>query len=111
MNYLIFLIFILIIYNENFILIYIYSIFLQHAIKKDMDDKAKDPNFNISQFLQNSYKHPNFLNEKPIEETKKTIKSFEHNVTKKKIKSSTSQKNEKMDSTIDIPNIVRNYKT
>lgn len=71
-----------------------------------MDDKAKDPNFNISQFLQNSYKHPNFLDEKPIEETKKTIKSFES----KKLKPIT-KKNEKLDSTIDIPNVVQNYKS
>jgi len=71
-----------------------------------MDDKAKDPNFNISQFLQNSYKHPHFLDEKPIEEIKNTIKSLESDITKKKVKSTTPM-NDKLDSTIDIPNVVR----
>jgi hypothetical protein len=70
-----------------------------------MDDKVKDPNFNISQFLQNSYKHPNFLDEKPIEETKENIKTVERNGGKKGAKN-LIQKNQKVDSTIDIPNMV-----
>ncbi|KAG0616508.1 hypothetical protein M758_5G121000 [Ceratodon purpureus] len=83
---------------------------LEFATKRDMDDKGKDPNFNISQFLQNSYKHPDFLDEKPIEETKEIVKTIQQNVIKKKFRP-LIQRNEKVDSAIDIPNMVQKLQT
>ena len=88
----------------------VFFYYLQFATKRDMDDKGKDPNFNISQFLQNSYKHPDFLDEKPIEETKEIVKTIQQNVTKKKFRP-LIQRNEKVDSAIDIPNMVQKLQT
>ena len=71
-----------------------------------MDDKTKNSNFDISQFLQNAYKHPNFIDEKPIEETKESIRAIERSATNIKRFKNPNQKNEQVDSTIDIPNMV-----
>ncbi|CAM6040397.1 unnamed protein product [Sphagnum compactum] len=36
---------------------------LEMAVKKDLEDKAKEPRFNLAVFLRNAYKHPDFSDE------------------------------------------------
>jgi hypothetical protein len=33
------------------------------AVKKDLEDEAKEPRFNLAVFLRNAYKHPDFSDE------------------------------------------------
>lgn len=74
---------------------------MQHASKKDMDDRTRDPNFNMSEFIQNSYKHPDFLDERVLQEIRKETQLPTKIQTKPQ-----KHKNEMLDNTVDIPNMV-----
>ncbi|XP_073395889.1 CSC1-like protein At1g11960 isoform X3 [Physcomitrium patens] len=73
---------------------------LEHASKKDMDDRTRDPNFNMSEFIQNSYKHPDFLDERVLQEIRKETQLPTKIQTKPQ-----KHKNEMLDNTVDIPNM------
>lgn len=76
--------------------------FLQNAMRKDIEDKANNPNFDMAQYLQDVYKHPYFVDKK--EEIIKvnpyaTSAGQSRNVTR-------GQQGADAYTSVDIPNLV-----
>ena len=79
-----------------------WDVFLQNAMRKDIEDKANNPNFDMSQYLQDAYKHPYFVDKK--EEIIKvnpyaTSAGQSRNVTR-------GQQGADAYTSVDIPNLV-----
>lgn len=71
-------------------------------MRKDIEDKANNPNFDMAQYLQDAYKHPYFVDKK--EETIKvnpyaTSAGQSRNVTR-------GQQGTNAYTSVDIPNLV-----